>query len=71
MCTNPQYRYGKGQGGLPDKLSEVGATHPWPSSGYTHQPVKGKRKYPIRGRVSGKIMKVGWGWVGEWGERGC
>ena len=56
VCTGAQLLldgYGKGQGGLPDPLSEGGAIPPWPAPGYTRQPGQGKRQDPIRGGGGG------------------
>ena len=39
--------YGEVRGGLSDPLSEVGATHLWPSTGNTCGPNQGELQYPI------------------------
>ena len=51
-------RYGKGWGGLPEPLSEVGAIHPFNAPGYTRQPSKGEQRDPIRGRGGVRSTKT-------------
>ena len=56
--------YGKVQSGIPDPLSERGATTPWTYPGYTRRPGQGEQQYPIggRGRGSGATPTPTQGW---------
>ena len=54
MCDQPLPDvYGDGQGGIPEPLSEGGATHPWTASGNTRGTSQGEWRGPIGGKGGG------------------